>query len=384
MVVLSYPTIAILLKNVSTSLVPRLQHTGLVGLYDVEIFKLLQDGYAEPVPEEELLRSDGAVWYFPHRQVVTPAKPDRVKIPLKDRDALRFLWRQGDQQSIQVYRMTSHLFGGVWCASSSTYALRKAVSDLSDNLPKQAVFNHMYVDDLLASLKNVSTAEELIKLTRQALKVKGFTLTKFVSNCTDVLNCSVPEEDRALAVGDAGTNLMSKALGIRWNVSRDIFLYSAEQVHTDSNVTKRSMLSQLASAYDPLGLIAPIIIQGKILFQNSTKLKLSWDEKVPHHISVQWKNWLNTLSLLSELQFQRCVCPGGDEAVAEIHVFSDGSESGYGACCYIRVIDKQGIIHVSLVASKNRLAPVKQVTIPRLELCGAVLGAKLCDVVRRR
>ena len=135
--------------------------------------------------------------------------------------------------------------------------------------------------------------------------------------------------------------------------------------------------------YDPLGLVSPVVFQGRGIFQEATKLKLSWDDPVPNDIAQKWSAWLNSLNDLPKLTFDGCVMPndfaGG---VAELSHFCDGSQIGYGACAYLRVVNRSKI-HVVLIAGKARLAPMKQITIPRLELSAAVLSIQL-DVMLRR
>ena len=98
-----------------------------------------------------------------------------------------------------------------------------------------------------------------------------------------------------------------------------------------------------------------------------------------------WVDWLCSLQFLGSLRFPRCVIPEefAENGVHELHHFCDRSQSGYGACSYVRSVNATGQVHVVLVASKGRLAPLKQMTIPRLELAAAVLAVRL-DVLLRR
>uniref|UniRef100_A0A182HYE0 Uncharacterized protein n=1 Tax=Anopheles arabiensis TaxID=7173 RepID=A0A182HYE0_ANOAR len=115
----------------------------------------------------------------------------------------------------------------------------------------------------------------------------------------------------------------------------------------------RSILSNIAKMYDPLGLIAPILVRAKMLMQELWLLKSGWDEPVPQQIYKKWK------------------------AIQEFHTFTDASEAAYGACTYVRCETAKGEVQISLLASKSRVAPLKRVTLPRLELSAAVLGAHL-------
>ena len=136
--------------------------------------------------------------------------------------------------------------------------------------------------------------------------------------------------------------------------------------------------------YDPLGPISPIVLEVMRIFQEASRLKLSWDEPLPHDVAQRWFAWLTSLSYLPEIHFQRCIIPAGfADAVAELHHFCDGSQVGFGACSYVRLVSPSGNNHVALVTAKSRLAPLKQVSIPRLELSAAVLSVELDTLLRR-
>ena len=419
------------------SQVKRLNKSGLTQSYDEGIRAMLDKGYAERVPDSELSVSDGCVWYLPHHHVMSAAKPGKirivfdcaaqyrgislnnqcfqgpdltnklinvllkfrqyrfgimadiegmylqVRIPDKDRNALRFLWF--DQGRLVEYRMTSHLFGGIWCSASSTFALRKTVSDFTDDdLVKKTVLESFYVDDMLKSVHSSDEAMRVVHGVKRAISYGGFNLTKFVINNADLLE-HIGVNDRATEVKDMVPDSESRALGVQWQVNEDTFHYVIKPTETDvtTTVTRRIILSKVSSMYDPLGQISPIVLLGKMIFQECTKLGLDWDDPVPSNLERKWQLWRSTLRELESLHFPRCIIPSGFEfGVAELHHFSDASAVGYGACSYLRIIRPDGKIHVTLIASKGRLAPIRAITIPRLELAAAVIAVKLDDVIR--
>ncbi|XP_076037500.1 uncharacterized protein LOC143022959 [Oratosquilla oratoria] len=279
--------------------------------------------------------------------------------------------------------MTSHPFGGIWCASSSTYALRKAVEDMQPcEEVKDTLLWSFYVDDMLKSVASPQETIEVIEDTRSVLRHGGFNLTKFMINDVKLLE-SIDEQDRAKEAKELTSNMHSKVLGIKWDVENDCFFFVSKGVQTQ-NVTRRVMLSQLASTYDPLGLVLPIIVPAKILFQEATRLKMSWDENIPISLCQKWLKWITSLYEISRLRFPRCVLPlEWNGCTSELHHFCDASEVAFGACTYLRTIDQDGKVHVALLASKARVAPIKGVTIPRLEISAAVEAAKLDVVVKR-
>ena len=308
----------------------------------------------------------------------------QIKVPQKDHNALRFLWLVNGL--VREYRMTSHLFGGVWCAASSTYALRRTVEDCPtepSNIVKQAILNNFYVDDLLQSTRDITEARDIIVDTAAVLKHVGFRLTKFVVNSSELLN-DIDESDRATVVKEIMPEMMRKALGVHWEICGDTFSYVCKQKSPIGPATRRTMLSFVSTMYDPLGLIFAIVLKGKLLFQEATRLKLSWDTPVPESLSYAWLEWLKSLNDLETLKFTRCMVPDAfTDGFVEIHNFCDGSQVGFGCCIYIRVINKVGKVHVCLVAAKSRLAPLKRVTVPLLELASAFQAIKMDSLIRR-
>ena len=136
--------------------------------------------------------------------------------------------------------------------------------------------------------------------------------------------------------------------------------------------------------YDPLGLVAPFILPAKIILQDLCKKKLGWDDKIPEEDVNRWKAWLESLPLLERFCTERCCKPTKFEEITSchLHYFSDASQLAYGAVSYLRMVNAQGDVHCSFVMGNSRLAPLKPVTIPRMELSAAVLSTRLDRIIR--
>ena len=172
-------------------------------------------------------------------------------------------------------------------------------------------------------------------------------------------------------------------MGIKWLVSPDEFFFEVKR-HVGGLLTRRKMLSIVSSIFDPLGLLGPFVLSGKLLFQEATARKLSWDEGVSKDLEENWDIWMQSLGSVSQLRFPRCIKPSvHDDAVIELHHFSDASSKGYGCCSYVRCVNKLGMINVVLIMSKSKVAPLKTCTIPRLELQAAVLAVKVDSLLKR-
>lgn len=173
-----------------------------------------------------------------------------------------------------------------------------------------------------------------------------------------------------------GENENNKTLGIDWNANHD-FLQYCVNIKNDSDIfTKRRILSILCQIYDPLGLINPVIVSGKLFIQELWRLKQSWDEEVPNHVTQAWIKFEQELLHVIYLKIPRLYI-FANYSFIKIHGFSDASEKAYGAALYIKCCVPNKGYCVNLLCAKSRVAPLKKVSLPRLELCAAVLLANL-------
>lgn len=142
----------------------------------------------------------------------------------------------------------------------------------------------------------------------------------------------------------------------------------------------------LASRYDPIGFIVPFTIQAKVLIQDLWKENIGWDEHIrPPTLLEQWLAWERELPVLPRLEIPRTYMPPAAETAdvaRELHIFCDASEWAYDSVAYMRTVNNQGQIHVSFVLSRSRVAPRKQLSMPRLELCAGLTGAELAHLLQ--
>ena len=219
----------------------------------------------------------------------------------------------------------------------------------------------------------------------QLLAKGGFRLTKWISNSRDVM-LAVPEQDWSNEVQKLDLKHYSlpaeRALGVRWDVETDTLRFAVSA--REKPMTRRGMLSVLSSVYDPLGFMNPLVLPAKRMVQDLCKRKVWWDDTLSEDCQ-SWRRWLEDLKKLDQLSVSRCLKPSdfGTVTAVELHHFSDASWDGFGAVSYLRQSDREGCVHCSFVISKSRVAPLRTATIPRLELCAAVLSAQLDNLIRR-
>ena len=282
--------------------------------------------------------------------------------------------------------MTVHLFGAGSSPGCCNFALKKTAEDYEKELgsePAGFLRRDFYVDD---GLKSARDAKKLISKTKEMCHRGGFNLHKFTSNKREVIE-AIPTEDRAKGIKEL--NLVKdefpieRALGISWCIESDCFKFHI--VVQDRLFTRRGIPSTVSTVYDPLGFLAPLLLVGKRLLQELCKGKVDWDDPIPENVRECWLRWREELHLLENLAVPRCFKPEdfGTVTSTQLHHFSDANTNGYGQCSYIRLENDKGKIHCSLVLGKARVAPLKMVTIPRLELTAAVVSVRVSEMLRQ-
>ncbi|KAL6463232.1 hypothetical protein MHYP_G00276230 [Metynnis hypsauchen] len=247
------------------------------------------------------------------------------------------------------------------------------------------VMKDFYVDDGITSIDSTENAIKLARQARELCALGGLRLHKFVSNSKAVLE-SIPSTERAkhvkeldLAFGDLP---LERTLGILWHTQSDCFKFKIKLKNQPA--TRRGILSTVASLYDPLGFVAPVLLIGKRILQEMCRHGTGWDDPLKVELQPRWERWRSDLNNLDRIDIPRSYAPAsfGKIVRAELHHFSDASISGYGQCSYLRLSNEDGDVHCALVIGKSRVAPTKLTTIPRLELTAAVVSVKVSNVLK--
>ena len=213
----------------------------------------------------------------------------------------------------------------------------------------------------------------------------GFKLTKFLSNNKQVLQ-SIDEADRRLGVKDKDLMVYlpaEQASGVLWDTETDKFAF---RVTLKQKLwTRRSLLSVISSIYNPLGFAAPFLLQGKLLIQQLCKENLRWDETILDNIQRQWTKWERQLKKLEKLSVDRCLRPANFGKIVDcsLHHVADACEYAYGQASYLCIVDETGRIHCCSVIGKSRVAPLKYITMPRMELVAATHSLKTSALLKR-
>ena len=313
----------------------------------------------------------------------------QVRVRPKDADSLRFLWKEDmfSNDPPETFQMLVHIFGAKDSPTCCNYALKRTARDNSSSyeaLTIETALKSFYVDDLLKSVHDEKTAVTLALELISLLQRGGFRLCKFMSNCQTVLEALPESEVSQQANIDLDSEPVQRALGVSWDTKEDVLTFTLVIDLIDADMTKRGILRITCRIFDPLGLLAPFILKAKLLLQELWRLGFEWDQHLNEAQEKYWKKWLEGAKQVSKIRLSRQYVTN-HKPVEEIqlHIFSDASELAYGSVGYLRFSYKEGGHECAFIMSKNRLAPIKAISLPRLELNAARTGARLSKLILR-
>ncbi|GFT26577.1 integrase catalytic domain-containing protein [Trichonephila clavipes] len=287
----------------------------------------------------------------------------------------RILWRENMDEPIKTFELSTVTYGTTSAPFLATRTLKQLALDEAGNFPlgSSVVMSDMYIDDVLTGAETLLEAKELKNQLMNIFAKGGMVLHKWCGYNTELIEVSENY--------DFSDSSEIKVLGVYWSPKHDCFSFRVKIDLHELN-TKRDVLSTIARIYDPLGLLGPVVAKAKIFLQKLWMLKIDWTDLLPDTINREWRQFVESLQVVNDININRCIVVEQPEVI-ELHGFSDASQSAYGAVVYCKSITSDGKMLVHLIASKSRVAPTKPTTIPRLELCAAVLLAKLVHRVKQ-
>lgn len=309
----------------------------------------------------------------------------QILVSHQDTDFQRIIWREDPTDNMKEYRLLTVTYG----TSCAPYLACRTLLQLADD--EELLFGEevkllrtdFYMDDLMSGACTETRAIELQKRLTELFQKGGFPLHKWASNSDLVLDQIRKSEQMSQSSVNIQLDESVKALGVLWKPKSDTFELKINSIENnyDENVTKRNVLSSIAKTFDPLGWLAPITIVGKIYMQKLWLAGLDWDELLPDNLKDEWFAYYTSLKNMNVVHMPRWLGTCNTNDTIQLHGFCDASCTAYAAVLYLRVVTNNGI-DVRLITAKTKVAPVKRVTLPRLELCGAVLLAKLLEHTR--
>ncbi|XP_048877738.1 uncharacterized protein LOC125747060 [Brienomyrus brachyistius] len=410
------------------------------AVYRAEITKLVEAGYIAKLPPEAV-RSKEESWYLPHHMVQHNGKyrvvfncsflykglnlnkallpgPQlsssllgvllrfrehavavsgdirsmfhQIRLLPEDKPILRFAWRDlKSERAPDIYEWQVLPFGTTCSPCCASYALQKHVLDHSEpgDSVRVAVMKSFYVDNCIQSVSSPEEAKDLVEQLRILLSTGGFDIRQWASNVAAAVS-HLPKEARAesteLWLSYDKVDTPEPALGLHWHCSSDTLRYKHRLVKY-TEPTMRNIYRILASQYDPLGFLIPFTTRAKVLVQQLWAKPRQWDDPLlPEDLLCAWRKWEEELKQIPEVSIPRCYTSQSlnhPEVKRSLHIFCDASERAYGSVAYLRSEDNCGHVEVAFLMARSRVAPKKQQSMPRLELCAALTGAQLLRVL---
>ncbi|CAB4033655.1 Hypothetical predicted protein, partial [Paramuricea clavata] len=204
---------------------------------------------------------------------------------------------------------------------------------------------------------DIADLEDFKREATGILEDAKFPVHKWESNVEELDNESIP----------------SKILEHKWNKREETLEIRAEPTKEETPVTKRHILKELSSIYDPVGIISPTMVEGKRIYREACDEKVGWNSEVSTSTSKDWIKWRQQLR---NVKFPRSLAREIREVKGiHLHLFADASFTACSAVS-IAVIEHSSGIVKGLLTSKSRIAK-RNTSIPRLELVRGQMAANM-------
>ncbi|XP_057330973.1 uncharacterized protein LOC130671223 [Microplitis mediator] len=305
----------------------------------------------------------------------------QIAVDKEDHHLQCILWF--DEEDLPtVFALATVTYGTTSAPYLAGRALLQLAEDEGNKFPKavEPLTNTRYVDDIYGGADELAEAIQVALDTKNMCAAGCFPLAKWASNSTELLSQVAPvetQEDTPRELGDTTV----KVLGLTWNSTQDKFQFGYSLPEA-SPTTKRTILSEIARLLDPLGFLAPIIVRAKMFMQKLWLQNFDWDATLSPLLLQEWNLFRDELHQISKIQIPRWNHVRTGVSI-ELHGFSDASQLAMAAVVYLKVTDATGSSNISLVCAKTQVAPLKPISIPRMELNAAVLLAQLVLYVKK-
>ncbi|CAO4386590.1 unnamed protein product [Caenorhabditis nigoni] len=289
----------------------------------------------------------------------------QVRIQPEFRNVTRFLWvRDIDKEpvgdNLVIYRFTRLPFG-VACSPFLLSVTIEAYLEVDPDELNEKVQRCLYVDNVVIPLDGKEELSDLHPRLKHKFKKMHMNLREFLCNDPEVM-AKIPEEDKAASTS-------SKLLGHVWDSVDDTF---GIKIATPPKgiPTKREVVAFHAQTYDPTGLLAPIVVQTKLLIRKLWEKKVPWTRKIPEVLHPLW-NEIASGFKDRVFKIPRRLFKDYDKTGVKLILFSDATKDNYAVTAYLRVKALNGEFESKLIYSKSRIRPChSNFSIPQMELLG--------------
>ena len=320
----------------------------------------------------------------------------RIFMDEADVNSQRFLWRDFETSKPPRHFVLQVLaFGPTSAPSAAIYVKNKNAERMKDQYPR--AFQSIITDYVDNSMESYHTLKEAIEVTNEIIAVNyeaNFKTRDFISNSLEVVSNIHPDHVASVEKYHfTDEEKTEKLLGVQWDVKNDTFIFRfsdkvkelVKKGKMGKDVpTKREALSVISSIFDPMGWISHWTIQGRIIIQDIWRSGIKWDDPLQQIEAKKWYAFLEKLFQAHTIVIPRCYFPDAPHGVFELHTLCDASENAYAAVIYLECVKPEGLYkRPVLVAARSRVAPLKAMSVARLELQAAVLGTRLHSVVKQ-
>ena len=303
----------------------------------------------------------------------------QIRVSEADRDLQRIVWQRRQDSSPQHFQLLTLTYGMCCAPYLALRTLKQLALDEGSRYPAaaHALLHATYVDDILTGASDVLAARKLRAELIQLLKAGGFPLKKWASNHPALIEDLDQGERLRPAWRDFQTEGPIQTLGVSWDPTADQFRFRVPEGCDSQSSTKRQALGVIARLFDPAGWLSPVSITAKIMMQELWRLQLSWDERLPPLLLNRWTEFREQLRDVINIQIPRWLGTNSTSSVI-LHGFADASQQAYAAAVYV-AIPSQGLCN--LLIARTKVAPLKTLSVPKLELSAALLLTRLLNRV---
>ena len=280
-----------------------------------------------------------------------------------------------------MYEYGRHIFGAKSSPICANYALQQVARDNAQESPQvtKLIMRNFYMDYFVKFVPSVEQAIEIYKLLRAMLAKRGFHLTKWITNCEQTMT-SIDQADKSLSSSKTfeAEPTSSSILRLQWNVDADnLEVCRGMQKQIPVKITQRAVLSHVSAVFDPLGIVSPFTIRMRLLLKSTWKENgQPWDKKLNENNRHEFKKWASEIIHVNRMVLKRTYFESGVNKV-DLHIFSDASLEALCMVAYLRKDNGR----VTFVIVKCRVAPIRNMTVAKLEMQAAVFGVRLRELI---
>ena len=308
----------------------------------------------------------------------------QILLDEEDQGVFRFYWYPNeDMEELEMFLFLAFIFGSSCSPTVTSFVMKHHSKLMREKFSKEVcdiISRYFYVDDGSGGSNSLEGCKRLMRELEEAMKEGGFSLGKWKFSHQELAEGKEQEDD----------GKEKKILGIVWDTKTDEFKVSIDLEKFEAEAdTPRLVVTQQASLFDPIGMIAPFMLLGRQWTQEAMTDEWGWDLQLSDRVKEGFNEWTRSIIQLRDIAIPRpWDSPQTVNGEEQLHIFSDACKTGFGAVVYRRAIGVDGSIRVSFLNGKSHVTPKNTSragfhgSIPRLELSAAVKSVDLLKSIQ--